>query len=218
LLLYEKVKKIFKKETTGVKKTENLDDMNQLKDYYEERFQALQNDMELINGELVKSFEEHSNLNKDISKKLSENFKLLVGKIDIIENQLEEKNKVIKNYEEGYKYNLVKNICIDIIEVIRSMEKEKCDWDNQLNVYIFKKLNSILNENYVYAFVPSTKSKFNPKISKYINSEITDVEKLDGKVSEVIHIGYRIKVTETKYKVLRPAEVNVFKYFNKDEK
>lgn len=215
--IFNKIKKFFVRGTSEVRANDNVDSMSSLKDYYEDKFQSLQNDFELINGELVESFEEHSNLNKEISMKLSKNFKMLVDRIDIIEDQLEEKNRLIRSYEEGHKYNNVKNICVDIIEIIRNMEQEVTDWDNQLNIYIFKQLNNILNDNFVYGFIPAMGSKFNPKNSKYIVSEKTNMERLDGKVSEIIHMGYRIKVNKSKYKVLRPAEVKVFKFHEIEE-
>jgi len=217
LSIFNKIKKFFVRGTSEVRVNDDVDSMSSLKDYYEDKFQSLQNDFELINGELVESFEEHSNLNKEISMKLSKNFKMLVDRIDIIEDQLEEKNRLIRSYEEGHKYNNVKNICLDIIEIIRNMEQEVTDWDNQLNIYIFKQLNNILNDNFVYGFIPAMESKFNPKNSKYIISEKTDMERLDGKVSEIIHMGYRIKVNKSKYKVLRPAEVKVFKFHEIEE-
>lgn len=210
--ILNKIKKIGNRSNIDIKKEDSLENMNDLKDYYEHKFQLLQNDLKVINGEMVESFKEHSNLNKDISMKLSENFKLLVDKIHIIEEQLEEKNKIIERYEEGHKYNNNKNTCMDIIDIIRTMEDEITDWDNELNTYIFKQLNSILNDNFVYGYIPSIESDFDPKNSMYNEPVITTQMDLDGKVAKIVHMGYRIKSGNFKHKILRPAEVNVFKY------
>lgn len=121
----------------------------------------------------------------------------------LIDNQQEELTK----YKEGYKYSINKSTVgrtIRLIEEIDDMEQD----ENIL--FVKKQLLYSLESNGVYCFRPNLYEKFDKSMHKCVNTIPTEQVQNDKRISRVLKLGYKIEITEAEYRILVPAEVEIF--------
>ena len=139
-------------------------------------------------------------------------------RLKIFETFANEKNQELLLYKEGYEYSKQKNIingildCVELIE--SSIEKSKDNNitnENYLSA-IKEKLEIILNNNGIEKFIPNINEKIFDTTGcepSQITEKTTDENKINI-IHSVLKPGYKIKLKDNLYKIVKKSLVKVY--------
>ena len=139
-------------------------------------------------------------------------------RLKIFETFANEKNQELQLYKEGYEYSKQKNIingildCVELIE--SSIEKSKDNNitnENYLSA-IKEKLEIILNNNGIEKFIPNINEKIFDTTGcepSQITEKTTDENKINV-IHSVLKPGYKIKLKDNLYKIVKKSLVKVY--------
>ena len=157
-------------------------------------------------------------LGKLVSTDQKQAVKEINERLKIFETFANEKNQELQLYKEGYEYSKQKNIIngiLDCIELIdSSIEKSKDNNitnDNYLPA-IKEKLEIILNNNGVEKFTPNINEKIFDTTGcepSQITEKTTDENKINI-IHSVLKPGYKIKLKDNLYKIVKKSLVKVY--------
>ena len=157
-------------------------------------------------------------LGKLVSTDQKQAVKEINERLKIFETFANEKNQELQLYKEGYEYSKQKNIingildCVELIE--RSIEKSKDNNitnENYLSA-IKEKLEIILNNNGVEKFTPNINEKIFDTTGcepSQITEKTTDENKINV-IHSVLKPGYKIKLKDNLYKIVKKSLVKVY--------
>lgn len=157
-------------------------------------------------------------LGKLVSTDQKQAVKEINERLKIFEKFANEKNQELLLYKEGYEYSKQKNIingildCVELIE--KSIEKSKDNNianENYLSA-IKEKLEIILNNNGVEKFTPNINEKIFDTIGcepSQITEKTTDENKINV-IHSVLKPGYKIKLKDNLYKIVKKSLVKVY--------
>jgi len=157
-------------------------------------------------------------LGKLVSTDQKQAVKEINERLKIFETFANEKNQELLLYKEGYEYSKQKNIingildCVELIE--RSIEKSKDNNitnENYLSA-IKEKLEIILNNNGVEKFTPNINEKIFDTTGcepSQITEKTTDENKINV-IHSVLKPGYKIKLKDNLYKIVKKSLVKVY--------
>lgn len=157
-------------------------------------------------------------LGKLVSTDQKQAVKEINERLKIFETFANEKNQELLLYKEGYEYSKQKNIingildCVELIE--KSIEKSKDNNitnENYLSA-IKEKLEIILNNNGVEKFTPNINEKIFDTIGcepSQITEKTTDENKINI-IHSVLKPGYKIKLKDNLYKIVKKSLVKVY--------
>ena len=157
-------------------------------------------------------------LGKLVSTDQKQAVKEINERLKIFETFANEKNQELQLYKEGYEYSKQKSIingildCVELIE--RSIEKSKDNNitnENYLSA-IKEKLEIILNNNGVEKFTPNINEKIFDTTGcepSQITEKTTDENKINV-IHSVLKPGYKIKLKDNLYKIVKKSLVKVY--------
>lgn len=157
-------------------------------------------------------------LGKLVSTDQKQAVKEINERLKIFEKFANEKNQELLLYKEGYEYSKQKSIingildCVELIE--RSIEKSKDNNitnENYLSA-IKEKLEIILNNNGVEKFTPNINEKIFDTTGcepSQITEKTTDENKINV-IHSVLKPGYKIKLKDNLYKIVKKSLVKVY--------
>ena len=157
-------------------------------------------------------------LGKLVSTDQKQAVKEINERLKIFETFANEKNQELLLYKEGYEYSKQKSIingildCVELIE--RSIEKSKDNNitnENYLSA-IKEKLEIILNNNGVEKFTPNINEKIFDTTGcepSQITEKTTDENKINV-IHSVLKPGYKIKLKDNLYKIVKKSLVKVY--------
>ena len=131
---------------------------------------------------------------------------------DKIENYtklIEEQQREIAKYKEGYNYSINKSVIgqtIRLIEEINEMPQ-----DENLNL-VKKQLIYSLENNGIFQFCSVPLDSFEPSRSKCVGTVLTTEKEKENTIARVVNPGYKIEITEGQWKTLIPENVEIFIY------
>lgn len=158
-------------------------------------------------------------LGKLVSTDQKQAVKEINERLKIFETFANEKNQELQLYKEGYEYSKQKNIingildCIELIEI--SMEKSINNNTNE-NYLIKEKLEIILNNNGIEKFIPNINEKIFDTIGcePSQNTEKTNDESKINIIHSVLKPGYKIKLKDNSYKIVKKSLVKIYSFKN----
>jgi len=153
-------------------------------------------------------------LGKLVSTDQKQAVKEINERLKIFETFANEKNQELLLYKEGYEYSKQKNIINGILDCVELIEKSKDNNitnENYLSA-IKEKLEIILNNNGVEKFTPNINEKIFDTIGcepSQITEKTTDENKINI-IHSVLKPGYKIKLKDNLYKIVKKSLVKVY--------
>ncbi|GIT99703.1 hypothetical protein TSL6_02100 [Sulfurovum sp. TSL6] len=125
-----------------------------------------------------------------------------------------EKEEKIRRYEEGYDQRNIKQFYKELFKILESIKKERQTNDNEVIEDIQDDLLLLLENNGIekIEIVEGTSYEGLSKVAKVIDTEETDDPDKDLLIKEVKKDGYFVQVDEEVQRVIRPAEVILYKF------
>jgi len=146
----------------------------------------------------------------DVSNKLG----MMKEELNAVKDLTEEKDRLIRRYEEGYDRKIVKNFTEEIFDVLDYIKKEKNNATADVIEEVEEDITLLLDKNGIQVIEINEGDPYKnlTKYAKVIGTEETDDEEKNMKIKQVKKQGYMTEIDEGKQKVLRPAEVVVYKF------
>jgi len=133
-------------------------------------------------------------------------------KISYFYQYLDEKEKKIKRYEDGYDQKITKNFHGYIFKIIDYiLEQEQTE---ELS-FILDELMDMLYDNGIKVLEIQLKKPFKPNEVKIRKIALTDNKALHKTVAKIIRQGYYVQITDEQKKILRQAEIYAYKFEDK---
>jgi len=133
--------------------------------------------------------------------------KRLNEKIENYTALIDEQQKELARYKEGYMYSSNKSAVSRMIRLIEEIDDMPPD-DNL--TFVKKQLLYSLETNGIVPFAPDTGEAYDSSRHRFAGSAATDDAVLHNRIARVIHPGYRIEIAEDQHRILVPAEVEVY--------
>ena len=159
----------------------------------------------------------------------SDNVSKINEQLSDIRKFSDEKNELVKKYQEFYDLSILKSFVFEIISAIDNLEDslKKITNDNidpaSIDAVSFAKdqlVNLLENENIIQVS-PDLSLKYNdekqPIRMKALKSIPTDNENMIGDIQEVLHSGYSGIIGKDEVKLIREAYVSIYISNNKEE-
>ena len=159
----------------------------------------------------------------------SDNVSKINEQLSDIRKFSDEKNELVKKYQEFYDLSILKSFVFEIISAIDNIEDslKKITNDNidpaSIDAVSFAKdqlVNLLENENIIQVS-PDLSLKYNdekqPIRMKALKSIPTDNENMIGDIQEVLHSGYSGIIGKDEVKLIREAYVSIYISNNKEE-
>ena len=159
----------------------------------------------------------------------SDNVSKINEQLSDIRKFSDEKNELVKKYQEFYDLSILKSFVFEIISAIDNLEDslKKITNDNidpaSIDAVSFAKdqlVNLLENENIIQVS-PDLSLKYNdekqPIRMKTLKSIPTDNENMIGDIQEVLHSGYSGIIGKDEVKLIREAYVSIYISNNKEE-
>lgn len=159
----------------------------------------------------------------------SDNVSKINEQLSDIRKFSDEKNELVKKYQEFYDLSILKSFVFEIISAIDNIEDslKKITNDNidpaSIDAVSFAKdqlVNLLENENIIQVS-PDLSLKYNdekqPIRMKALKSIPTDNENMVGDIQEVLHSGYSGIIGKDEVKLVREAYVSIYISNNKEE-
>ena len=159
----------------------------------------------------------------------SDNVSKINEQLSDIRKFSDEKNELVKKYQEFYDLSILKSFVFEIISAIDNIEDslKKITNDNidpaSIDAVSFAKdqlVNLLENENIIQVS-PDLSLKYNdekqPIRMKVLKSIPTDNENMVGDIQEVLHSGYSGIIGKDEVKLVREAYVSIYISNNKEE-
>lgn len=141
------------------------------------------------------------------AKGAAKGIKRLNEKIENYSSLIDSQQEELTKYKEGYKYSINKSSVgrtIRLIEEIDDMEQD------ENIIFVKKQLLYSLENNGVYCFEPNLFENFDMSMHKCVKTNPTEQAQKDKRISRVLKPGYKIEISEAEYRILIPAEVEIF--------
>lgn len=173
---------------------------------------------ELFGKSLSKALDDNYKTTLQVARKTAESIQLLNNKIESFTEILEDKNKEISAYRDGYELNLNKKAYMQIIRLISDTENnsESMNEESKLD-FCMKQLRNILMDMGVEEFIPQSGDEADRRFMTIASQTETDDSELDNTVSKVIKSGYFVNISENGRRVLETCIVETYKYNGKEE-
>lgn len=123
------------------------------------------------------------------------------------------KEEKIRRYEDGYDQKNIKQFYKELFKILESIRKERQTNDNEVLEDIQEDLLLLLENNGIEKIEIEEDTSYEglSKVAKVIDTEETDDPSKDLLVKEIKKDGYFVQVDEEMRRVIRPAEVIVYK-------
>jgi len=150
----------------------------------------------------------------DVSNKIG----TMKEEVKAVKELTEEKDKKIRRYEEGYDQKNIKHFMDEFFKIIDYIKKERMSTDNNSLEEIEEDLLLLLEKNGIQMIDIHTNNSYEgqSRFAKVVGTEETDDATQNTIIKEVRRNGYFVQIDEDNIKVLRPAEVVVYKLIEKE--
>ena len=183
--------------------------------YIDQKFELMS---EEINGKMLENSEETKLIIDKLTHGLNQLLSGMREELEAVKNIALEKEEKIRRYEEGYDQKIIKNFRNDILRILdfadSKMEEDSSgavgeiheDLEILIETMGLEKINLEVGHTY----------DGNKKVAKVKSTIITDDSKKDMMVEKVLKNGYFIQTTEDNIKMVRPTEIILYKYMEKN--
>ncbi len=150
----------------------------------------------------------------DVSNKIG----IMKEEVKAVKELTQEKDKKIRRYEEGYDQKNIKQFMDELFKTIDYIRKERVSNDSDSLEEIEEDLLLLLEKNGIQLIEMHVGDSYEGqlKFAKVIGTEETDDESKNTIIKEVNKNGYFVQIDENNTRVLRPAEVVVYKLIQKE--
>ncbi|HIP14693.1 MAG TPA: hypothetical protein EYG74_04320 [Sulfurimonas autotrophica] len=150
----------------------------------------------------------------DVSNKIG----IMKEEVKAVKELTQEKDKKIRRYEEGYDQKNIKQFMDELFKIIDYIKKERISSDSNSLEEVEEDLLLLLEKNGVQMIDIHADNSYEgqSKFAKVVGTEDTDDISKDTIIKEVHRNGYFVKIDENNTRVLRPAEVVVYKLIEKE--
>jgi len=150
----------------------------------------------------------------DVSNKVE----TMKEEVKAVKELTQEKDEKIRRYEEGYDQKNIKQFMDEFFKIIDYIKKERITSDSNSLEEIEEDLLLLLEKNGIQMIDIHVGDSYEgqSKFAKVVDTEDTyDVSK-NAIIKEVRRNGYFVQIDENNIRVLRPAEVVVYKLIEKE--
>ncbi len=150
----------------------------------------------------------------DVSNKIG----TMKEEVKAVKELTQEKDKKIRRYEEGYDQKNIKQFMDELFKTIDYIKKERVSNDSDSLEEIEEDLLLLLEKNGILLIEMQVGDSYEGQLKfvKVIGTEETDDESKNTIIKEVNKNGYFVQIDENNTRVLRPAEVVVYKVIQKE--
>lgn len=157
-------------------------------------------------------------LNKLLTE-MREELNLMRNEVEAAKMLSIEKEEKIKRYEEGYDQKVIKNFRQELFKILHYIEQEKKKNHSDALIEVHEDLELLLEDVGIEKINIEIGNKYdgNTKVAAIKEVIMTDNIEQDGIIADVLRDGYFIQIANEKEKVLRPSELIIYKYNNKED-
>ena len=150
----------------------------------------------------------------DVSNKVG----TMKEEVKAVKELTQEKDKKIRRYEEGYDQKNIKHFMDEFFKVIDYIKNERISSDSSSLVEVEEDLLLLLEKNGVQMIDIHADDSYEgqSKFAKVVGTEETDDATKNTIIKEVRRNGYFVQTDEDNIKVLRTAEVVIYKIIQKE--
>ncbi len=140
----------------------------------------------------------------------------MLSQVSSLRDYLARQQNLVKRFQDGYDWTILKNFCNRIIRIIDDIEKrmnsDVSDAHRQDLEVIYDQLVYTLDGSGIEQFRPETDIPYagREKIAEVVGKDTTEDENKAGNISRVINPGYYYYVSEEQQKLIRPAKVRLY--------
>ena len=161
-------------------------------------------------------------LNEMLKKHLddvSNNIGTMKEEVSAVKELTLEKEEKIRRYEDGYDQKNIKQFYKDLFKILEFIRKERYEKDNIVLEEIQEDLLLMLENNGIEKIEIDEGVSYegHSKVAKVIDTEETNDPSKDLLIKEVKKDGYFVQVDDEMQRVIRPAEVIVYKLNQAEE-
>ena len=198
-------------------------------DKSEEAYNSLQESNRKQYDNFNQNLEHVVTLINQVNSSNTENVSQINDQLSALRKFSDEKNELVKKYQEFYDLGKLKSFIFEIIASIDSLENsiQKLNKENKSQSSIEaierakERLIILLENENIEVISPDKKLKFNdrkqPIKCKVVDSIETEDETLMGMISLIVHSGYNGRIGENETALIREAWVNVYVKTNKED-
>ncbi len=182
--------------------------------------------IENIQNDSVRSKKEVENTIGSLAEALKSMIDVMKRDIEVMKDEVAalkkltlDKDEKIKRYEEGYDQKNIKNFRQELFRILHFIEDKKDEEDSEALIEVHEDLELLLEDVGIDTINISTGDLYdgNEKIAAVKGVENTTDSDKDGIIFKKVRNGYSIQIADGSMKVLRPAEIIVYKYEEKKE-
>jgi len=153
--------------------------------------------------------------NISIHRKIGEGIQTLNSKISNLEKIIDEKNKELTRFNEGFSETLNRNQFKELLNLKRNVnEIEEVE---NLKAYINDRIDEMFYDNNIVKMPVEIGSKISIRDHKIVETIETDDESLDESIHSVINEGYVSTLYSEHRKTIAFPEVAVYRYVKSEE-
>ncbi len=174
-----------------------------------------------IQNDSIESKKEIENTISSLSGALKSMLDTMKNDIEVMKDEVAalkkltlDKDEKLKRYEEGYDQKNIKNFREELFRILHFIEDKKVEDDSEALIEVYEDLGLLLEDVGIETINIASGDKYdgNEKIAAVKGEELTgDLEK-DRTIFKKVRDGYSIPIANGSEKVLRPAEIIIYKY------
>ena len=156
---------------------------------------------------------------KNILDSMNKDIEVMKDEVSALRKLTLEKDSKIQRYEEGYDQKNIKEFREELFRIIHFIEEKKKEDDSEALIEVHEDLGLLLEEVHIKKIPIEIGEKYEgkEKVAIVKKVKLTDSIEQDGLIATQVRNGYFIQTTEENIKVLRPAEIIVYKYEDNQE-
>jgi len=142
----------------------------------------------------------------------------MLSQVSSLRDYLARQQNLVKRFQDGYDWTVLKNFCQRIIRTIDDIEKRMNSGDSMSDAHrqdlemIYDQLVFTLDGSGIEQFRPEADIPYTgqEKIAEVVGKDTTEDDNKTGNISRVINPGYYYYVSEEHQKLIRPAKVRLY--------
>jgi len=196
-------------------------------DKSEEAYNSLQESNRKQYDNFNQNLQQVANLINQVNSVNTENVSKINDQLSALRKFSDEKNELVKKYQEFYDFGIIKSYILETISTIDHLEDSVRELENKnhpqesIEAVNFAKLKlvTVLENDNINQVQPNLEMTFNdPKqpVKCKVNKKTVSNEKTAGSIKSIMHSGYVGQISKDKeFVTIRPAYVNI--YVNKTQ-
>ena len=206
--LSKNLKTMFKKNSKDLRSH-----LNEMKDQISDVSGLLQTELEKQNLEILTTLRSAG----DSAKRSDNSSADLLSQVSSLRDYLAKQQNLVKRFQDGYDWTVLKNFCQRIIRCIDDVEKRMNSTDgvtadhSQDLETIYDQLVFALDGNGIEQFRPEIDTPYSgqEKIAEVVGKDPSEKGE-PGHISQVVNPGYFYYIDDEHQKLIRPAKVRLY--------